>query len=300
MDTNNNTGALITGIKENLKTEIITLPGPDGEGNISVIAHSKGSSGISLASTKALVDEWRTVPERIKGMAQHTHVESFIDHLTEFKDVNSVVYADRSNLKLLAYYDYHAATEPNNLSHKSRFAPRKSRQLEIWEKGHGIQLMQGDFANFIENNILDLADGSGHSTITDIAKQLNTTVASPSRILELARGLSIHESANAKSHVNTATGEVTLEYITTHSDTEGKKLKLPGLFVIGIPVFEGGALYRIMVRLRYRLQEGKVRWWYELYQLDAAIDDAFEEIIEKVVDTTKIKLYRGHAEDSSS
>lgn len=289
---------LIDGIKQNLKTEVIVLPPVEGitEKDVTVIARSTGSGGIALQSVKPLLEEYRIKPSRCIGTSQHSEVESLIEHINEFKAEQAVFFADRANLSVLAYYDYHTKDEPNNLQHRARFAPRKSRQLLVWSAKDKQQMNQAEFADFIENNILDLTASTDKGVHVDIAKQLNTTIASPSKLLELARGLSIHENSTAKSHVNTTTGEVTLEYTTAHADGTGKKLTLPGLFLIAVPVFENGELYRILVRLRYRLQDGKVKWWYELYQLDVSIDNAFSEVVNKVKVETGLQLYHGIAE----
>lgn len=303
MSENMNTASLIDGIKNNIQTQVLTLPPVPGvsDKEVTVIVKSNGAAGMKIESIKPFLEEYRTKPARIIGMSQHSEVESFIAHMNQFKAEQSVYFADRGNLSLLAFYDYHQKDKPDNLGHRAKFAPKKSRQLTVWSTKDKETMSQADFAHFIENNILDLCDvppagGVGTTTYTDIAKQLNTTIASPNKILELARGLSIHEASTAKSHINITTGEVTLEYTTSHADGTGKKLALPGLFLIAVPVFENGALYRVLVRLRYRLQDGKVRWWYELYQLDASIDDAFNEVVAKVSKETSVTLYRGIAE----
>lgn len=287
------TGALIQGIKENTKTEVIKLTSPDGK-TIEVIAHSNGDEGVSLTGTKAFFDAYRKTPENIRGSALLADVDSFIAHAGKFFDTNSVFFADRTMLKLTMVYDYHVKGAPQNMYHLAIFAPKTARQLVTWKGGNGSTMNQATFAAFIENNILDLCEASDDAT--EIAAKLGTTIATPSKLLELARGLSIHEAASVKSHMNTSTGEVTLEYITAHSDGSGKKIQLPGLFTIGVPVFENGKLYRILARLRYRITEGKASYWYELYQLEDSIDHAFEEVIEKVKDETALPMFRGAAE----
>ena len=297
MDENSNYGALIAGIKENIQTKVIPLGTVDGE-TVEIIAASRGAAGVDLRSIKSLRDEYRKRPERTSGTSAHDTVESFIEHVKTFKKDNSVIFASREKLSLTALYDYHTASQPDNLGHAAKFAPQKSRQLKTWLAGDGKPMSQAEFAAFIENNILDLTDApAGDVPIyIDIAAKLATTIASPSKLLELARGLSIHESSTAKSHVNPSTGEVILEYTTAHADGKGEKLKIPGLFMIAVPVFEGGPLYRVLVRLRYRLEAGKVRWWFDIYQIDASIDSAFEDTITKIVSETEVTLYRGASE----
>lgn len=289
------TGELIDGIKANIKTEVITVGKTDEGEDINVVAHSVGDSGVRLTAVKEFIDIYRKKPAVISGSSVHTDIVSFADHINRFKAVNSVIFADTQGLSLRAIYDYHVQYGvAENLRHQAKFAPKQSRQLGVWRLKNATPMNQAAFADFIENNILDLCDAPAEGAA--IAEKLGTKVASPSKLLELARGLSIHEASTVKSHVNTTTGEVTLEYITAHSDSTGKKLCLPGMFCIGIPVFEGGDLYRVMVRLRYRIADGKATWWYELYQLEQCIEDAFNEIIDEALAKTCLQIYRGTAE----
>ena len=293
---------LIDGIKQNLKTEILTIVGHDGA-DVQVIASANGQSGVRLTSAKFFADEYRLTPAQIKGTSTHTTVESFTDHIKTFNNVDSVFFASRSDLTLRAIYDYHAKEQPNNLQHRAVFAPKKSRQLNTWINSNKSPFNQAAFANFIEDNVLDVCDPptasqrrEGDETHIQVAKTLNTVVASPSKLLELARCIAIHESSTAKNFVKTDSNEVMLEYTTAHQDANGNRLSVPGLFLIGVPIFEGGDLYRILVRLRYRLNEGKVTWWYELHQYENSIDDAFEEIVSAVRTETGLTLYHGSSE----
>lgn len=302
-------GALIAGIKANTETKVITLPTDlstdAGPKEINIIVHSRGDQGVELKSIKGLINEYRVRPERPTGMSSHNEIESFCEHANRFKETNSVCFAQRDQLNMLSIYDYHEGYgKAWNMAHRAIFDPKTSRQMQIWVGSHATMMSQGDFANFIENNVLDICapptgsqERPSDEIYAGVAKTLNTTIASPSKLLELARGISINENAVAKSHVNTDTGAMSLEYTTSHADGNGKKLSVPGLFLIGIPIFEGGELYRILVRLRFRLTEGKVKWWYELYQHEKSIDDAFEEIVEKVKEETGLQIYRGTPEN---
>lgn len=302
------TAALLEGIKANTETKVVMittgLDTEDGPKEVAVIARSNGQHGVKLESVQPFIDEYRLRPKRIVGSSTHDTIDSFIAHVQKYGDKDtSALFADQAGLCVRAVYDYHQPDAPAYLAHKATFAPAKSRQLIVWQGNNTRVMSQGEFANFIENNILDVCPpptGSekrdADEAHTDIAKQLNTTIASPSKLLELARGISITESAVAKSFVNTDNGTMSLEYTTSQADGNGKKLTVPGLFLIGIPVFESGLAYRVLVRLRFRMKDQKVLWWYELHKLEDSIDAAYEEVIDKVTDETDLPLYYGTAE----
>jgi hypothetical protein len=75
-----------------------------------------------------------------------------------------------------------------------------------------------------------------------------------------------------------------------------KPVKVPNLFLIGIPVFEGGPLYRIPVRLRYRLAGGRVTWIVRRYRPEAVFKDAFDEALARIGEATGLPVLRGAPE----
>jgi hypothetical protein len=71
---------------------------------------------------------------------------------------------------------------------------------------------------------------------------------------------------------------------------------VPGLFLIAIPVFKDGVVYRLPVRLRYRLKEGTVFWSYDIYRDDKAFKDAYDEICVQIEEETGSHVFVGQPE----
>ena len=46
---------------------------------------------------------------------------------------------------------------------------------------------------------------------------------------------------------------------------------MPGLFVLRLPAFLDGGLVSLVARLRYRLNEGQLVWFYSLYQWEEVL-----------------------------
>jgi hypothetical protein len=67
---------------------------------------------------------------------------------------------------------------------------------------------------------------------------------------------------------------------------DGSPLKIPNLALIAIPLFLGGVLYRIALRLRYRLDGSKVLWFYQLYRHERVFDFAFRAAAKRAADDT--------------
>ena len=120
--------------------------------------------------------------------------------------------------------------------------------------------------------------------------------AGTAKLLELAKGLSVRVGAQVKNHVNLGTGESQIQFVTEHADEAGKPLKVPGLFLLGLPVFEAGAAYQLPVRLRYRVNGGSLVWWFELHRPEVIMRDAVDGAVEKVRAETKLPVFSGTPE----
>jgi hypothetical protein len=136
-------------------------------------------------------------------------------------------------------------------------------------------------------------------TAADLKNILRVTggkIADQLEMITLSKGIKINESAQAVQQVDLQSGEGTLVYQTEHKDGSGNKLEVPPLFLIGIPVFERGTMYRLAVKLRYRLREGKVAWRADLHRPDKVFEHAFDQACGEVRAKTTLPLYHGSPE----
>ena len=113
--------------------------------------------------------------------------------------------------------------------------------------------------------------------------------------MELSRGLQVYESSAVREVVNLSSGEGQISFQSEHTDQHGVPLKVPGLFLIAIPVFRNGPLYRIAARLRYRKNAGLV-FWYDLWRIDRTFDHAFDEALGRVRAETALPVMLGKPE----
>lgn len=277
-------------------------------------------SGRELKSIKALIDEYRLTPERMKGTATALTLLSFIDMVNRAKDTSSVVFAEHSVTKEQQSASMTAVLNYNNIGsddsaarygdHVVKYAFPYSVEWTAWMGKNGKTMTQMEFAEFLEDRILDITDASDLSASSDpdprknslieISAKLQSAYASPTDLMEVARGLEVHAESVVSSGVRLPSGEMKISYDEKHTGADGKPLTVPSLFLIGIPVFDRGAAYRLPVRLRYRLGGGKVSWFFEVYRWQLAFDAAFEDACTDVVKATELKLFHGKPEVGSS
>lgn len=257
--------------------------------------------GRKLQSIKPFIDEFAAAPDRKKGTAVLANLESFCAHVNRFKDADSVVFADVDTPKpeLVAVLDYHKAGEggPRFGHHRSAYRFPVAPEWEAWNGVSGTSLSLGPFAEFLEERILDVLDplAAGVATV-DMAKALGITLATPQKILTLSRGLSVHVNSRVTNARNLSSGEGTMAFETSHEDETGAPLAIPGGFAIAIPVFKNQPLYKLSVRLRYRVSAGAVTWTMMLQRPDLAVQDAVAEALAKVAKETGLAVLSGRPE----
>lgn len=264
---------------------------------------------VARAGTTATVvnlDSYAAIPRSRAGKVEALDLESFAALILRDYDAGSVVFADVSGagMRFEAVLDYHgsigfgligqnlATTARGNQRHGREvltYSPALSDEWKAWttQSGHGMS--QGEFAAWIDEHLPDLADPR-HLLTSDAAestaakfgaayggtKENMLGFADPERMIKLSTGLSVRESATVKNVVNLASGEVSIQYETTHTDGDGQPLAVPRRFLLSIPVFRREAAYLVPVKLAYRKKGGNLEWSFDLYRPDRFCDDAIE------------------------
>jgi len=258
-------------------------------------------AGITLKSIKPFLDEYLDRPERIKGTAVLEELDAFCAHANRFKDGRSAIFGTRADCRLQAVFDYHEEPgKPRFGSHRAVYAAPLSEEWEAWSKVNGKEISQALLAELIEDRIADVKEPTGADEFYDmheLAGKLGTTFCSPARLLELSRGLAMTVEQTVVNVVDPGTGERALVF-TEEQKEKGttQRLKIPGLFMLAIPVFRGGAVHNIAARLRYRVAGGEITWRIQLYRMDLVLDEAFDAICDTAQQQTQLPLFRGKPE----
>jgi uncharacterized protein YfdQ (DUF2303 family) len=296
----NQAKAIIDFAKQNVTPQLVDLEGPTGrKAKVLVLPSGNGLNAIGI---KPFLDAYLTAPERREGVALVYDMPSFIDHVKRFADSDSVIFADPTpgTPSLVAVLDYHragATSEPRFGKHRTRYAFPLSDEWKAWKAKNAQGFTQKEFAEFIEDRIADIADSySASDSSLQLAAKLGGTFATPGKLVDLSREFSVREGSAVKQAQNLSSGEAQISYVTQHTDDDGKPLKVPSLFLIHIPVFRAGAPYEIAVRLRYRLKEGRITWFYELYRADKVFDHAFNEACANAAASTGLPVIVGSPE----
>ncbi len=209
-------------------------------------------------------------PLRIKESVQTHDTDSFIAYVNNFKLPVSRVFFDTVEEEFVAVLDYHEVETPGWCGHTATYKPRRSVEFETWMASNRKQFTQVEFARFLEENLPDIVEPNNAD------------------LLQVALTFEAKKTVEFSSGVRLSNGQIQFQFDEVVRGTAQKgTIEIPEKFVLGIPIHVNGPAYRIDVRLRWRLQEGKLVFWYEVVRPHRYIEDALNEVRERVsVETT--------------
>lgn len=253
-------------------------------------------------SVREEVDKWRARPLRRRGTSVAGTIDSFCNLVNRHKTEDSVVFGDLNWRRptLLAVIDYHPIRNPDDKQDRADWGQNlisyefpMSEEWSEWSQRDAAVMSQEEFGYLIEDRVQHLAAPTDDEQAV-FGEMLQTKLATPSELMMLSRGLSMTVKAAYKDHKVIQSGESEISYVEEHADATGaNKLKVPGAFMIEIPIFHSGGTERILVRLRYRAREGRLSWFYQLYRPDMAISKVLEAEREFVEQETSLPFYEG-------
>lgn len=137
-------------------------------------------------------------------------------------------------------------------------------------------MSQVEMAQFIENNIDDVVEPVG------------------AELLEICRTLEAKKQVNFASSIRLSDGS---HQFTYEEDVQGSaqkgQMKVPEIFVIGVPVFINGEKWKVQVRLRFRIDGGKLSMWLEVVRPHKTLEAAVKDILKQVSDGTGLMPLHG-------
>ena len=239
-----------------------------------------------LESALALAAARAPAPPRRKGTARHQELSSFGDHVKRFASGESVIWADVDAVTLTAVFDYHPAGEDESdaawCQHRAVYVCPKSEAWQRWRKQSDVWMKQEDFAAFLEDNLEDLTSG----------KEAESSPA-PIAVLEMARGLQLNTKGRFSRKMDPRSGDYS---IICQQETESCSTEIPRAFLVALPVFVGGELYRIEARVRCRIQDGGPQLSYVLHRAVEVEHDAFGDVRSKAAEGTGLPVFAGTPE----
>jgi len=282
--------------------EIVLIDAPEGftglPAKVPVALHRGETPAVNALAN--VLESYRLHPKRKQGTAEAQTFESFCELINRHKSEHSVIFADADWRKpsFTAVIDYHhlgVDGQPDYGKHRVHYAFPLSEEWQAWNKMNGQKMTQEDFAYFLEDRVAELSAPTDEERIW-LERDFATTVATPSQLVELSRGLQVNVASKVKAAHTLANGEGQIVWEESHQDANGAPLKVPGIFILSVPPFFMGDKMRIPVRLRYRAAGGSVTWFYQIYRPDQFITEHVRHALFDAREKTGLPAYEGKPE----
>jgi len=211
------------------------------------------------------VEKMQECPRRKSGTVQLKDLDSLLLYCADQanKDTSDgaalgYIYADPDARKITAVFNDQRVGEGWR-DHRAEYKAEYTPEFAKWVQQNKQQFSQTEFAEFIEDNMVDI------------------TAPAATALLEMATTIQAKTDINFSSAKRLQNGEVQLQYTENITATAGAggALQIPKEFTLGLRIFKNGDGYKIHARLKYRLHGGNIRFWYELDRVERAIEDAF-------------------------
>jgi len=262
----------------------VILLGEGSEDQSFRVALPKGLTLIDVQSEMDRRADARAMnPRRATGTVKTDTVESFVMMVTRHASESTTVFMDTVGTpNIVAVFNDHRPGEgPGWRDHRAVHTPRLSDEWLAWTGNQNKYMSQSDFVGFLEDRCLNVINRDAILPKTqDIAAELGLKVAGPEAIRGLAKGLDVKVDMAVKDVRKLDSGEAQVFYSEEHKGSDGKPLSVPNAFAIGIPVFVNGPRYCLLVRLRYRVREGRVTWFYSVIRAEETKRDVVNDIVQ--------------------
>jgi uncharacterized protein YfdQ (DUF2303 family) len=223
-------------------------------------------------------------PLRKRGSAELVDPESFAAYVNAHKGAGTVITgdADEKGGEFRALLDYHSTAEPQWTEHMARMELEPTPEWARWLGVSGRELDQRAFAEFAEDNAVDLVVPEG-----DAGKGFPTQ----QELMSVASTLQIKTDVKFASSVKLQNGQVQLGYVETIDGGHGVdgKLTIPERFGLAIAPFRGTPKYLVTARLRYRGTAGRAVFRVEIERPHKIVESAFNDVRAKIAELTNIK-----------
>lgn len=227
-------------------------------------------------------------PRRKVARVSVRDTDSFIDYLKRHGSLTDCTIwcrADyvRGEVSFTGILNDHGEEEdqPAWRDHLAHFSPEFSEEWRRWSGANKKHLSQTEFATFIEDNLKDIAapEGSG--------------LPSGGAMLEMALSFEATQDMRFKSAIRLQNGGVNLSFVQDDDAQTIQKMSVFERFAIGIPVFWNGDAYQVDARLRYRVRDGKLVFWFELIRSDKVLEAAATTVINTIKEKTGNPFFFG-------
>lgn len=211
------------------------------------------------------------LPNFVKQAETVVEPKSFTDYLIQFKSSTAICRASLGQNRIDAVLDYHGD------------ARKDGRDSAVPGRGaHVLTLLcpwDADYKKWRE--LFD--QGVAQTTLMEFLEDMIHTIADPvaGDLLEAIGNVELDRSSKFKSVRNLRNG--TVQFVYAEDESNGSvTVKMPEVIRVVTPIFQGGPMTQLEVKLRYALVQGVLVFKLVLPGADKVEREAFRSIGEHV------------------
>lgn len=218
-------------------------------------------------------------PVRKRGRVTVFDAASFNQIIADNGDAGNIaIYLDRNPEapSIVAVLNGHGKDGAGWGDFRVNISFRPTPQWQKWRQIDGQMMAQSEFAEFIEDNIADIAEPAG-ATMLEIATYLQAT-----------------RTTNFKSGIRLSSGAVQFQNLEDVNAQVGAGLMaVPETFTLALSPLFGAPLYRVPARFRWRLVDGKLRLGIKLQRVEDLMGTLIEDVIAKIERGSNVSVVDG-------
>lgn len=203
---------------------------------------------------------------------------SLSTYVNRFSDDRSILIADYDAGAILAVLDWHGDNQAGNLEanpcdHRCTLRLRPSEEFNRWAEMENKFHSQAEFAAFLEENAVDVADPE------------------PAVLIEISRDLEGTQGVTFKSSTRLENGDRAFTY-ETETKARGD-IKVPREFTLSIPLYAGEAPVPLRCAFRWRINSGQLQMGFVWRRVEYQRRAHFEQIAYAAADETGRPVFFG-------
>ena len=223
----------------------------DGVGQFAVLPE-----GATIQS----LEQFQVAPNRSRGHHVFVETSSLADYYTEHSAPGTMVEANYKGGKIKVTLDGDAPAAPGFKDHTATFQAEVAPKLAAWLAISGKPLGQVAFGEFLEDRAVDVVQPDA-ATIMEMVMTFDAT-----------------KKVSFKQSTRLSDGQRQFQYVE-ENETRGA-VTLPERITIRTPIYRGQEAQDVLFLLRYRIEDGSLRFTVSMHNKDEVMQSAFDRCVD--------------------
>lgn len=217
-----------------------------------------------------ILEDLQCRPNRHEADHRFVSIASLIEYLNRFARPETMIAADAEKATISCCIDGDTVEEPSFKTHHASFSAQQSDKLRAWRGICGKPMSQVQFGLFLEERAVDVV------------------VPEAASVMEMVMTFDATKKVVFKSSMRLHDGSRQFQYVEDNEARGG--VTLPDHFIILAPVYRGMEPQRIKFMVRYRIEEGALRFIVQMHDEEEVMRAAFERCVDALQAGLKAEL----------